>query len=65
MAMLNSDGSLFTGFQMGATGITGGEQVIYSAVEVDEFIYLVGSFTAFKGVAANNIIRVNKIGAIA
>lgn len=64
VAILNADGSLNVNFQT-RVGFAGGDAIVYDIIENSGYYYIVGSFTSYRGVTANNIIRVNSNGNIA
>ncbi|MCD6017799.1 MAG: Delta-60 repeat-containing protein [Bacteroidetes bacterium] len=64
IARLNSNGSLDAGFITG-TGIAGTGATVYSIiVQPDGKILVGGIFTSYKGVAKNNLIRLNSDGTL-
>jgi hypothetical protein len=64
VAILNADGSLNSTFRTNV-GFAGGDTIIYGIIENSGYYYILGSFTSYRGVTANNIIRVNANGNIA
>lgn len=66
---LNADGTVDTGFNIGAgahlAGNTGSPQRVMSlAVQIDGKVLAGGAFTAFNGTAANRVVRLNANGSV-
>lgn len=60
---LNADGTVDTSFNVGV-GFSSGAYIFSLALQSDGKIIVGGYFTTYKGVAANNIIRLNTDGSI-
>lgn len=60
---LNADGTVDSSFNVGV-GFSSGATIYSLALQSDGKIIVGGSFTTYKGVAANNIIRLNTDGSI-
>jgi uncharacterized delta-60 repeat protein len=66
LVRLNADGSLDSGFSIGAgfTGSRGAGQVFSIALQSDGKILVGGFFTSFDGSSANNLVRLNVDGSL-